>query len=276
MTPTFMQALRARWQSADTLVCVGLDPEPAKFPARFANDPDAVFAFCRDIADATADYACAFKPQIAHFAALGAEDALQRLIAHLHAAHPGVPVILDAKRGDIGSTAQRYVAEAFERFEADAVTVNPYLGRDSVQPFLDCADKGVVILCRTSNPGAADLQDLPVAHAGTTRPLYQHVAETIAREWNGHDNCALVVGATWPEQLREVRAIVGDMPFLVPGVGAQGGDVEAVVRNAGTADGTGLMVSSSRAILYASNGDDYADAAACEARILRDAINRVR
>ena len=276
MTHTFMQALRARWQSADTLVCVGLDPEPAKFPARFADDADAAFAFCRDIADATAEYACAFKPQIAHFAALGAEDALQRLIAHLHAVHPGVPVILDAKRGDIGSTAQRYVAEAFERFEADAVTVNPYLGRDSVQPFLDRSDKGVVILCRTSNPGAADLQDLPVAHAGATRPLYQHVAETIARDWNGHGNVSLVVGATWPEQLREVRAIVGDMPFLVPGVGAQGGDVEAVVTHAKTADGTGLMVSSSRAILYASNGDDYADAAAREARTLRDAINRFR
>lgn len=276
MTPTFMQALRARWQSADTLVCVGLDPEPAKFPARFGGDADAVFAFCRDIADATAGYACAFKPQIAHFAALGAEDALQRLIAHLHAAHPGVPVILDAKRGDIGSTAQRYVAEAFECFDADAVTVNPYLGRDSVQPFLDRDDKGVVILCRTSNPGAADLQDLPIAHAGSTRPLYQHVAETIAREWNGHGNVSLVVGATWPGQLREVRAIVGDMPFLVPGVGAQGGDVEAVVTNAKTADGTGLMVSSSRAILYASNGDDYTDAAAHEARTLRDAINRHR
>jgi len=276
MTHTFMQALRARWQSADTLVCVGLDPEPAKFPARFANDPDAVFAFCRDVADATAEFACAFKPQIAHFAALGAENALQRLIAHLHTAHPGVPVILDAKRGDIGSTAQRYVAEAFERFQADAVTVNPYLGRDSVQPFLDRADKGVVMLCRTSNPGAADLQDLPVAHGDGTRPLYQHVAEAIARTWNGHRNVSLVVGATWPEQLREVRAIVGDLPFLVPGVGAQGGDVEAVVTNAKTADGTGLMVSSSRAILYASNGDDYADAAAREARTLRDAINRVR
>lgn len=276
MSPSFSEALRARWQSADTLVCVGLDPEPAKFPARFAHDPDSVFAFCRDVADATADYACAFKPQIAHFAALGAEDALQRLIAHLHSAHPGVPVILDAKRGDIGSTAQRYVAEAFDRFEADAVTVNPYLGRDSVQPFLDRADKGVVILCRTSNPGAADLQDLPVANGGGTRPLYQHVAEAIAREWNSHDNVSLVVGATWPEQLREVRAIVGDMPFLVPGVGAQGGDVEAVVTNAKTADGSGLMVSSSRAILYASSGDDYADAAAREARTLRDAINRYR
>lgn len=269
---TFMQALRRRWQQADTLVCVGLDPEPAKFPARFAADPDAVFVFNRDIIDATAEYACAFKPQIAHFAALGAEDALTRLIAHVHAAHPGIPVILDSKRGDIGSTAQHYVGEAFDRYAADAVTVNPYLGRDSVQPFLDRAERGVVILCRTSNPGAGDLQDLPV----DGRPLYQHVAEKVASQWNGHGNCALVVGATWPEQLREVRAIVGEVPFLVPGVGAQGGDVEAVVSNARTADGTGLVVSSSRAILYASGGEDYAQAAAQAAKSLRDQINRYR
>ena len=182
-------------------------------------------------------------------------------------------MILDSKRGDIGSTAQHYASEAFDRYAADAVTANPYLGRDSVQPFLDRADRGVVILCRTSNPGAADLQDLVVADG---RPLYQHVAEKVAREWDSHGNCALVVGATWPEQLREVRAIVGDMPFLVPGVGAQGGDVEAVVSNARTADGTGLMVSSSRAILYASSGDDFAEASAQAARELRDEINRHR
>ncbi|UOF13955.1 orotidine-5'-phosphate decarboxylase [Lysobacter capsici] len=269
---TFMQTLRDRWQQAGTLVCVGLDPEPAKFPVRFTADADAVFAFNRDIVDATAQYACAFKPQIAHFAALGAEDALARLIAYVHANHPGIPVILDSKRGDIGSTAQHYASEAFDRYAADAVTANPYLGRDSVQPFLDRADRGVVVLCRTSNPGAGDLQDLLV----DGRPLYQHVAEKVAREWNGHGNCSLVVGATWPAQLREVRAIVGEVPFLVPGVGAQGGDVEAVVSNAKTADGTGLMVSSSRAILYASSGEDYADAAAAAAKSLRDQINRYR
>jgi orotidine-5'-phosphate decarboxylase len=268
----FMQALRARWDAADSLVCVGLDPEPEKFPARFADDVDAVFHFCRAIVDATAEFACAFKPQIAHFAALGAEDALHRLIAHIHSAHPNLPVILDSKRGDIGSTAQRYAVEAFDRFAADAVTVNPYLGRDSVQPFLDHADKGVVILCRTSNPGAGDLQDLVVDGA----PLYQHVARKVATEWNAHGNCALVVGATWPEQLKAVRDIVGDVPFLVPGVGAQGGDVAAVVGNAKTADGTGLVVSSSRAILYASRGDDFAEAAASAARSLRDEINRYR
>jgi len=268
----FMHVLRTRWERSESLVCVGLDPEPDRFPARFAGDADAVFAFCRAIVDATAPYACAFKPQIAHFAALGAEDALRRLIAHVHATHPDIPVILDSKRGDIGSTAQHYASEAFVRYAADAVTVNPYLGRDSVQPFLDHADKGVVILCRTSNPGAGDLQDLLV----DGMPLYQHVARKVATEWNAHGNCALVVGATWPEQLRAVRSIVGDIPFLVPGVGAQGGDVAAVVGNAKTADGTGLIVSSSRAILYASRDEDFADAAAGAARSLRDEINRYR
>ena len=268
----FTTSLKNRWRDADSLVCVGLDPEPSKFPARFVNDSDAIFNFCHDIVDATAEFVCCFKPQIAHFSALAAEGALQRLIAHIHATHPGIPVILDAKRGDIGSTAQHYATEAFDRYGADAVTANPYLGRDSLQPFLDRADKGVVILCRTSNTGAGDLQDLLV----DGRPLYQHVAEKIARDWNGNENCALVVGATWPVQLREVRAIVGDMPLLVPGVGAQGGDVEAVVANAKTADGTGLVVSSSRAILYASDGDDFANAAGHAAKALRDEINRYR
>ena len=273
----FMQALRNRWADSNSLVCVGLDPEPAKFPARFAGDPDAVFAFCRDIVDATAQYACCFKPQIAHFAALAAEDALQRLISHIHALHPGIPVILDAKRGDIGSTARHYAAEAFDRYAADAVTANPYLGGDSLQQMTGGAERGVVVLCRTSNPGARDLQDLVVSgEGGDARPLYQHVAAKVAHEWNGNGNCMLVVGATWPRQLKEVRAIVGDVPFLVPGVGAQGGDVEAVVANAKTADGTGLVVSSSRAILYASGGDDYAEAAATAAQSLRDEINRYR
>jgi orotidine-5'-phosphate decarboxylase len=268
----FMQALRQRWNRANSLVCVGLDPEPAKFPAHLREHPDAVFEFNRVIVDATADLVCCYKPQIAHFAALGAESTLTRLIEHIHANHPGVPVILDAKRGDIGSTAQNYAIEAFERYRADAVTVNPYLGRDSVQPFLDRADRGVIVLCRTSNAGAGDLQDLDV----DGRPLYQHVAEKVARDWNDNGNCALVVGATWPKQLGEVRAIVGDVPFLVPGVGAQGGDVEQLVDNGKTADGTGLMISSSRAILYAGSGEDFADAARAATLALRDQINRCR
>ncbi|MEO6065624.1 MAG: orotidine-5'-phosphate decarboxylase [Lysobacterales bacterium] len=273
----FVEGLRERWREADSLVCVGLDPEPSKFPEQFAGNDDSVFDFCRDIVDATAEYVCAFKPQIAHFAALGAEGALQRLIAHVHVAHPTIPVILDAKRGDIGSTAQHYASEAFDRYRADAVTVNPFLGRDSVQPLLDCAGKGVVILCRTSNPGARDIQDLVVARPpGVPRPLYQHLAEMVASEWNGGGQCALVIGATWPAELAEVRAIVGNMPLLVPGVGAQGGDVEAIVSNGSNANGNGLLISSSRAVLYASSGADYADAAHIAARSLRDEINRYR
>jgi orotidine-5'-phosphate decarboxylase len=273
----FMPMLRQAWQRNDSLVCVGLDPEPARFPAHLREDPDAVFAFCAAIVDATADLVCAFKPQIAHFAALGAEDALQRLIAHIHARHAGVPVILDAKRGDIGSTARHYAEEAFDRYRADAVTLNPYLGRDSVQPFLDRADKGVILLCRTSNPGGADFQNLAV-HDGEGRslPLYQHIAATIARDWNAHGNCALVTGATFPEELGAVRALVGNMPLLVPGVGAQGGDVAAVLAVGALADGTGLIVSSSRAILYADGGPEFGEAARAAATALRDAINRHR
>jgi orotidine-5'-phosphate decarboxylase len=269
---SFMASLQQRWANANSLVCVGLDPEPAKFPAHLRGNADAVFEFNRAIIDSTADFVCCYKPQIAHFAALRAEDALERLIAHIHDRHPGIPVILDAKRGDIGSTAANYVIEAFDRYGADAVTVNPYMGRDSVQPFLDRADKGVIILCRTSNPGAGDLQDLLVAG----QPLYQHVAAKVAGEWNSNGNCALVVGATWPAQLREVRDLVGDLPFLVPGVGAQGGDVAQLVTNARTANGDGLMISSSRAILYAGHGEDFADAARAATLVLRDEVNRHR
>ncbi|MEO8809348.1 MAG: orotidine-5'-phosphate decarboxylase [Rhodanobacter sp.] len=268
----FMQSLQQVWKDHDSLVCVGLDPEPAKFPPHLRDDPDAVFTFCSAIVDATADMACAFKPQIAHFAALRAEEALERLIAHIHARHPDVPVILDAKRGDIGSTAQHYATEAFERYRADAVTLNPYLGRDSIQPFLDRADKGVILLCRTSNPGGADFQALDCGG----RPLYLHVAETIAREWNAHGNCALVTGATWPDEIRQVRGLVGEMPLLVPGIGAQGGDVEAVMRAGCTADGHGLMINSSRGIIYAGHGERFAQAARAAADDLRQAINRCR
>jgi orotidine-5'-phosphate decarboxylase len=275
---TFNAALAARWRRANSLLCVGIDPEPGRYPTTLVDDPDRVFRFGRAIIDATAEYACAFKPQIAHFAAQGAEDALARLIAHIHAAHPGIPVILDAKRGDIGSTALNYAREAFDRYRADAVTANPYLGSDSLAPYLDHADKGVVVLCRTSNPGAADLQDLPVSGAdGTTRPLYQRVAEKAARDWNANGNLSLVVGATWPEQLGEVRAIVGgEVPLLVPGIGAQGGDVAAVLKHGLNADRTGLIISSSRAILYASGGADFAEAAARAARETREQINAAR
>ncbi len=269
----FIDKLRNRWQQADSLLCVGLDPDPARFPDAYVDDEDALFGFCRDIVDATAEFACAFKPQIAYFAAHNDGEAqLQRLIAHVSGSHPQVPVILDAKRGDIGSTAQQYAAEAFDRFGADAVTLNPYMGRDSADPFLQRNDRGCVFLCHTSNPGARDFQELLVDGA----PLYQHIARAIAKEWNADGNCALVVGATFPEELKVIRGIVGDMPLLIPGVGAQGGDVKAVVRNGKSADGTGLMINSSRGILYASTGAGYAEAARDAARDLRDTINRYR
>ena len=273
----FMQMLKQAWESNDSLACVGLDPEPDLFPASLRNDSDAIYAFCREIIDATADLVCCYKPQIAYFAAHRAENALERLIAHIHARHPRVPVVLDAKRGDVGSTAQQYAVEAFDRYQADAVTLNPYLGRDAAQPFLDRADKGAILLCHTSNPGAADLQDLSVAEkTGAARPLYQHLAEKVAREWNTHGNCALVVGATFPQQLATVRTIVGEMPLLVPGIGAQGGDVQAVVRSGATPAGNGLIISSSRAVLYASSASDFAAAARTATLRLRDEINRWR
>lgn len=270
----FVEALRARWQSANSLLCVGLDPEPAKFPQRYRNDADAVFAFCRETVDATADLVCAFKPQFAHFAALGSDGcaALERIIAYIHAHHPDIPVILDAKRGDIGSTAAQYATECFDRYGADAVTVNPWLGQDSVQPFLDRSGKGVIVLCRTSNPGAADFQDLEV----DGEALFLRVARAVANDWNRAGNCALVVGATWPAQLAQVRARVGDLPILVPGIGTQGGGVEATVRSGLDGAGTGLMVSASRSILYAALGNDHGEAARRAASSLREEINRYR
>lgn len=272
-TPTFIESLRTAWQRTNSLLCVGLDPEPTKFPAHLENQPDAIFDFCREIVDATAPFASAFKPQIAYFAAHRAEDQLERLIAHIHLQHPGLPVILDAKRGDIGSTAEQYAREAFERYRADAVTVNPYMGFDSIEPYLEYEDKGVVVLCRTSNPGGSDLQFLETGG----RPLYQVVADLAASQWNAKTGqLALVVGATFPREIEIVRGIVGDMPLLIPGIGAQGGDVAATVAAGRTADGDGMMINSSRAILYASRGDDFADAAARTAERTRDAINAHR
>src|SRR5690606_1527808 len=176
----FMTALEAAWQQRNSLLCVGLDPDPAKFPVHLQGRPDAILEFCKAIVDATADLVCCFKPQIAYFAAHRAEDQLEALIQHIHAAHPDTPVILDAKRGDIGSTAEQYAIEGFERFKADAITVNPYMGRDSVDPYLAYPDKGVILLCRTSNPGGSDLQFLEVETPHGRMKLYEHVARTVA------------------------------------------------------------------------------------------------
>ena len=268
----FIDTLSSAWKTNDSLLCVGLDPDPAKFPAHLKGRPDAIFEFCSAIADATADLVCCFKPQIAYFAAHQAEDQLQALIAHIHARHPGIPVILDAKRGDIGSTAEQYAIEAFERYRADALTVNPYMGKDSVEPYLAYADKGVILLCRTSNPGGSDLQFLDVGG----KKLYEHVAEIIARDWNVTGQCALVVGATFPGEIARVREIVGEMPLLVPGIGAQGGDVEATLHAGKTPSGRGLMINSSRAILYAVKDEQFANAARLAAEETRALINRFR
>ncbi len=268
----FIRQLHAAWAAHDSLVCVGLDPEIERFPPHIAAEPSPIFQFNRAIIDATHDLVCAFKPQFAHYAAYEAEDQLERTIEYVHRNYPQVPVILDAKRGDIGSTAERYAIEAFERYGAEAVTVNPYLGTDSLEPFLRFADRGVIVLCRTSNPGGRDLQELEVGG----RRLYQAVAQLAAERWNGRGNCLLVVGATYPEELAAVRALVGEMPLLVPGVGAQGGDVGKVVKSGQTAAGTGLIVSSSRAILYASPGADFAQAARAATLALRGEINRHR
>ncbi|HVW69283.1 MAG TPA: orotidine-5'-phosphate decarboxylase [Steroidobacteraceae bacterium] len=268
----FIDQLERRWDTSDSLVCVGLDPEIERFPQQLADQASPIFQFNKAIIDATADLVCAYKPQFAHYAAYEAEDQLERTIDYIHRSYPGIPVILDSKRGDVGNTAERYAIEAFERYHADAVTVNPYLGGDSLEPFLQYEDKGVIVLCRTSNPGAGDLQDLEMGG----RRLFHIVADLAARRWNLRGNCLLVVGATYPRELAEVREIVGNMPLLVPGVGAQGGDVAQAVQNGQTKAGAGLIISSSRGILYASSGDDFAAAARQATQKLRDQINASR
>lgn len=247
------------------MLCVGLDPDPTKFP----HHVESVSDFCTAIIDATADLVCAFKPQIAYFSAIGAERELERVCAYIRDRYPDVLLVLDAKRGDIGSTAEHYAREAFDRYGAHAVTVNPYLGTDSIEPFLRHPDGGVFVLCRTSNPGGSDFQSLVT----DGQPLYQHVARRVADHWSKLGDCGLVVGGTYPDELRAVRAIVGDLPLLVPGIGAQGGDVAATAGGADSS-GMGMVVNSSRAILYASRAADFESAARTEAIATRDALRQ--
>ena len=251
------------------MLCVGLDPDLDRLPTSLHGRSDAIERFCLEIVAATADLVCAFKPQIAYFASLREEAALERICTTIREDHPDVTLILDSKRGDIGSTATHYAREAFDRYGAHAVTVSPYLGTDSVAPFFEHeAGGGVIALCRTSNPGGDDFQSL----ISDGRPLYAHVAERVANEWSQLGDCGLVVGATYPAELAHVRAIAPDLPFLVPGVGAQGGDAATVVEHGADAKRSGLIVSSSRAVLYASSGDDFADAARAEAQRTTDAL----
>ena len=272
--------LRAAERQNGSMVCVGLDPEPARFPGALRGDASRIFDFCAAIVEATADLVIAFKPQIAYFAAHRAEDQLERLMAHMRQVAPGVPVILDAKRGDIGSTAAQYAVEAFERYGADAVTLSPFMGFDSVEPYLKYQGKGAFLLCRTSNPGGDDLQSQRLASVPGEPLLYEHVARLAQGPWNLNGQLGLVVGATYPAEIERVRAIAPTLPLLIPGVGAQGGDAAATVKAGWRGDAQGtvapIIVNSSRAILYASAGEDFAQAARREALKTRELLQAAR
>ena len=273
---TFLEQLQGAERQNGSLLCVGLDPEPSKFPAGLKGDASKIYDFCAQIVDATADLAISFKPQIAYFAAHRAEDQLEKLMEHMRRNAPHVPVILDAKRGDIGSTAEQYAKEAFERYGADAVTLSPFMGFDSVQPYLKYHGKGAFLLCRTSNPGGDDLQNQRLASVEGQPLLYEHVAKLAQGPWNLNGQLGLVVGATYPAEIERVRSLAPTLPLLIPGVGAQGGDAVATIkagyRQSNGATTGAVIVNSSRAILYASSGDDFAQAARKEAMCTRDVL----
>ena len=273
---TFLEQLQGAERQNGSLLCVGLDPEPGKFPASLKGDASKIYDFCAQIVDATCDLAISFKPQIAYFAAYRAEDQLEKLMEHMRRNAPHVPVILDAKRGDIGATAEQYAIEAFERYGADAVTLSPFMGFDSVQPYLKHHGKGAFLLCRTSNPGGDDLQNQRLASVEGQPLLYEHIAKLAQGPWNLNGQLGLVVGATYPAEIERVRNLAPTLPLLIPGVGAQGGDAVATIKAGyrqrnGTTTGA-VIVSSSRAILYASSGDDFALAARNEAIRTRDVL----
>ena len=272
----FLEHLQGAERQNCSLLCVGLDPEPSKFPAGMKGDASKIYDFCAQIVDATADLAISFKPQIAYFAAHRAEDQLEKLMAHMRRNAPHVPVILDAKRGDIGATAEQYAIEAFERYGADAVTLSPFMGFDSVQPYLKHHGKGAFLLCRTSNPGGDDLQNQRLASVDGQPLLYEHIAKLAQGPWNVNGQLGLVVGATYPAEIERVRSLAPTLPLLIPGVGAQGGDAVATIkagyRQSNGATTGAVIVSSSRAILYASSGPDFAQAARNEAMRTRDVL----
>ena len=280
---TFLDQLQTAERQNGSLLCVGLDPEPAKFPATYRGDASKIYDFCAAIVEATADLVIAFKPQIAYFAAHRAEDQLERLMAHMRSTAPQVPIILDAKRGDIGSTAEQYAKEAFERYGADAVTLSPFMGWDSVQPYLKYHGKGAFLLCRTSNPGGDDFQNQRLLDVAGQPTLFEHIAALAQGPWNQNGQLGLVVGATYPSEIERVRAVAPTLPLLIPGVGAQGGDAAATVKAGwrhaqdAIASTTGpVIVNSSRAVLYASSGADFAQAARSEALRTRTQLEQAR
>ena len=272
---TFLEMLRSAAAQNQSMLCVGLDPEPSRFPGQFKGDASRIYDFCAAIVDSVADLVIAFKPQIAYFAAHRAEDQLERLMTHMRRAAPHVPIILDAKRGDIGSTASQYAIEAFERYGADAVTLSPFMGFDSIEPYLKYQGKGAFLLCRTSNPGGDDLQNQRLASVEGQPLLYEHIARLAQGPWNLNGQLGLVVGATYPQEIERVRSMAPTLPLLIPGVGAQGGDAVATVR-AGWRPDAPIIVNSSRAVLYASAHDDFAHAARRVATDTRDLLQGAR
>ena len=277
---SFLEQLRAAERQNDSLLCVGLDPDPAKFPAHLLGDASKIYDFCAAIVDATADLVIAFKPQIAYFSAHRAEGQLEQLMAHMRRTAPHVPVILDAKRGDIGSTAAQYAIEAFERYGVDAVTLSPFMGFDSIQPYLKYYGKGAFLLCRTSNPGGDDFQSQRLSSVPGEPLLYEHIARLAQGPWNLNGQLGLVVGATYPEEIARVRAVAPTLPLLIPGVGAQGGDALATVKAGWRAEQgqtlAPIVVNSSRAVLYASAEADFAQAARREASKTRELLQAAR
>jgi orotidine-5'-phosphate decarboxylase len=274
---SFKQKLSAITKKNNSLVCVGLDSEITKIPS-VVKGKNRQFLFNKAIIDATHDLVCAYKPNSAFYEANGTEGIgqLKKTCDYIREKYPEIVIILDAKRADIGSTNEGYARFAFDWLGADAITIHPYLGREALKPFLDRKEKGSIILCRTSNPGAGEFQD-PVVDSGSQRnKLYQFVAEKVAKEWNENDNCGLVVGATYPLELSIVRRIVGSMPLLIPGVGAQGGDIEATTKAGVDGKGANAMINSSRGIIFASNGKDFAVRSREETLLLRDSINKFR
>jgi orotidine-5'-phosphate decarboxylase len=269
----FQALLEKKWGD-QRFVCVGLDSDYAQLPLSIQNPKNpaaSILAFNQAIIDATHDLVCAYKPNIAFYEAYGdiGLQALQHTIAYIHQIAPDVPVILDAKRADIGNTNLGYVKEAFEYLKADAITVHPYLGEEALRPFLDQKNKGIIVLCRTSNPGGSEFQNLTI----NGEPLYQIVARNVATKWNIHGNCALVAGATHLEELRAIREIIGDeMPLLIPGIGAQGGDLEKTIAASKNSQNSGMIISASRSIIFASQGPDFAEAARRETQQLHQTI----
>jgi orotidine-5'-phosphate decarboxylase len=270
----FKDKLKASTDRNKSLLCIGLDPEIEKLPASVSS-PDKFFEFCKAIIDSTADLVCAYKPNSAFYEAEGADGVrqLKAICDYISTKYPEIPIIIDAKRADIGNTNVAYAKYVFDYLKADSLTVNPYLGSETLQPFLDRGDKGIIVLCRTSNPGADEFQDLMIGD----KKLYQIVAEKVKNKWNRNKNCLMVVGATYPEELAEIRSIVGDeIDLLIPGIGAQGGDIDNTVKAGMNSQKAGMIISSSRSVIFASGGHDFADAARQVATKTRDMINSAR